>query len=142
MIEPIYTKQGPLLNENEVILYENLKIAVGTDYLLIPQVHLEKLIKPRRNSFFGKMKYAVGHISRKSVDFALFDTRSLEPLLAIELNGTSHTRRTTIRRDVDVKHHLEQAGLPLLTFQNGGSETPFDIRSRIEEQLNNEKFTR
>lgn len=135
MVEPTYTKQGPLLNKNEKLLYENLKIAVGTDYLLIPQVHLEKLIKPQRGSFFGRMKYAVGHISRKSVDFALFDIHTLEPLLAIELNGTSHTWRRTIKRDIDVRNHFQQAGIPLLTFQNYQDLTPSEIRTQIEKGL-------
>lgn len=137
MKEPLYKKQKPLLNSNETILYERLKEAVGGDYLLLPQVHLEKLIAPRRGSFFGKIKYAVGHISRKSVDFALFDKETFEPLLAIELNGKSHNSLKTIQRDRDVRVHLEEAGVSLLTFQNDETISAQELRRAIDSSLAN-----
>ncbi len=137
MNEALYKKQKPLLNQNEIILYEKLKSAVGDDYLLIPQVHLEKLIAPRQGSFIGKIKYAVGHISRKSVDFAIFDIKTFEPLLAIELNGESHNQQKTRLRDKDVQLHFEEAGVPLLTFQNHEQISSQEIRLIINSKLAN-----
>jgi hypothetical protein len=133
MIDPIYKKQRPLLNENERSLYEQLKIAVGNDYLLVPQVHLEKLIAPKR--WLGKMKYAVGHVSRWSVDFALFDVRTYEPLMAIELNGESHNFPKTIARDLEVSNHLKEAGIPLLTFYNHQPVTSEALRIAIHSAI-------
>ncbi|MDO8471061.1 MAG: DUF2726 domain-containing protein [bacterium] len=117
MIEPVYKKQGQLMNYNEQSLYKSLKEAFGQEYLIVPQVHLEKLIKPAR--WIGKIKYAIGHVSRKSVDFAFFDKETFEPILAIELNGQSHQRTETYLRDIDVRKHLEESNLPIITLENG-----------------------
>jgi hypothetical protein len=133
MIEPTYKKQKPLLNKNEIALYEKLKSAIGDDYLLVPQVHVEKLIAPKH--WWGKIKYAVGHVSRWSVDFALFDKNTFEPRLAIELNGDSHNNSKTYRRDQEVKQHLQEAGIPLLTFYNDGLMVVDDLARRIKEKI-------
>jgi len=105
------------MNQNELNLYKQLRDCVGQKYLVVPQVHLEKLIKPAR--WIGNIKYAIGHVSRKSVDFALFDLETFEPVLAIELNGYSHEKIETFLRDVDVRKHLRESNLPILTLANG-----------------------
>jgi len=135
MKEPLYIKQKPLLNQNEKELFEKLKLAVGNDYLLVPQVHLEKLIAPRHGSFIGKIKYAVGHISRWSVDFALFDINTLEPMLAIELNGESHDVLKKKLQDEDVKRHFDEAGLPIIIFHNHQSLTVQELKTSIDLKL-------
>ncbi|MDB5266630.1 MAG: hypothetical protein JWN89_445 [Parcubacteria group bacterium] len=135
MFEPKFKRQKPLLNTNERILYKELKLAVGNDYLLVPQVHVEKLIAPVYGSYIGKIKYAVGHVSRWSVDFALFDISTLEPLLAIELNGESHNNPKTKKRDIDVRKHCEEAGIGFLTFQNYVPVIAQELRARIDLEL-------
>ena len=134
MKESIYKKQGPLMNQNELNLYKQLRDCVGQKYLVVPQVHLEKLIKPAR--WIGNIKYAIGHVSRKSVDFALFDLETFEPVLAIELNGYSHEKIERYLRDVDVKEHLKEANLPLLTLSNGEVVDKDSLNRKIDLALN------
>jgi hypothetical protein len=133
MVEPTYKRQKPLLNKNEAELYEKLKLAIGDNYLLVPQVHVEKLIAPK--TWWGGIKYAIGHVSRWSVDFALFDKVTFEPLMAIELNGDSHNNSKTFRRDQEVKQHLQEAGIPLLTFYNDGLILVDDLARQIKEKI-------
>jgi very-short-patch-repair endonuclease len=104
------------MNSNEIELFKLLKEAVGLDYLIVPQVHFEKLIDPLR--WNGEKKYAVGHVSRWSVDFGLFDLKTFEPVLAIELNGETHNNPETKIKDEEKGRHLKEAGIPLLIFQN------------------------
>ncbi len=131
--DPTFQKQGPLMNSNELALFDLLTKAVGPEYLIMPQVHLEKLIDPIR--WKGDKKYAVGHVSRWSVDFALFDSKTWQPALAIELNGDSHNNPDKIKRDDEVKHHLSEAGIPLLTFRNHKLPTSEELLGAIHAKL-------
>jgi very-short-patch-repair endonuclease len=137
MIEPTYIRQRALMNTNESELYRILRDALGSDYLIVPQVHLEKMIKPK--NWIGQLKYAVGHVSRWSVDFALFDPTTFSPILAIELNGDSHNEYGQMRRDLEKQKHLKEANIPLLTFYNHKLPNPVSLRQEVINTLGSSK---
>lgn len=134
MLESTFKKQGPLMNSNELELFELLKKSIGTEYLIVPQVHMEKLIDP--DKWIGDKKYAVGHVSRWSVDFALFDLKTFIPVMAIELNGSSHNNPETMRIDEEKAYHLKEANVPFLTFHNHKLPTVEILRDKIHKETN------
>lgn len=56
-------------------------------------------------------------IDRKTVDFVLCEAVTLRPLVAIELDDSSHQRADRRKRDAFVEGALETAGLPLVRWR-------------------------
>jgi very-short-patch-repair endonuclease len=81
-------------------------------YRLFAQVPLTRLVK--LPSGLEKRQSWQNRIDRKSVDFVLCEPRMLRPVLAIELDDSSHEREDRKQRDGLVERILEKAGVPLL----------------------------
>ena len=105
-----YTLKKSLCNDNELKLYKILKDIIGDEFVVFPQINLQTIIDAsnfeRNNELF------------RNLDFCIFDKETLQPVLAIELNGKSHKEQRIMKRDESVKNILEKAKLPLITIQN------------------------
>ncbi|MFA6982087.1 MAG: DUF2726 domain-containing protein [Patescibacteria group bacterium] len=111
-----YTKKDYLLTAPEHDLFDTLMKVAGDQYYIFPQVHLSTLFD---HKIFGQgWRGALSHIQRKSVDFVICDKEHIKPLLAIELDDSSHDEEDRIERDEEVEGIFEQAGVPLLRFKN------------------------
>ena len=69
----------------------------------------------------------------------LTDKNYLNPLLAIELDDSSHYRNDRVERDDFVEDAFEDAGLPLLRVGNSPSYDVQKLRVRIEELISGKK---
>jgi hypothetical protein len=81
---------------------------------------------PAGTTLFGKVRMAdvftiahgdqnaIGRIWAKHFDYVVVDLRSGKPLLAIELDDSSHQRKDRIDRDIFVNKICQAATLPLL----------------------------
>ena len=86
---PFIKKVNTLTNSEKYFFrfLENLPI-VKENYFVFPQLSISKLVTLPDNL---KRNWALlNKIDRKSVDFVLFDRGTLNPILAIELDGSSH----------------------------------------------------
>ena len=112
-----YKKKEYLQDAYEHKLFKILKqIASDSsgDLEVMPQVHLGRIIDMTCSPLTSKCKYFLHHgMNQLSFDFVLFN-KSLQPLLAIELDGISHTQFKRKTRDSFVQEICREAELPLL----------------------------
>jgi hypothetical protein len=95
-------------------------------YRLFAQVPLTRLVK--LPSGVEKRQSWQNRIDRKSVDFVLCEPRGLRPVLAIELDDSSHEREDRKTRDGLVEKIFEKAGVRLLRWR-------CDLRGYKREEL-------
>ena len=127
-----YLPKKFLMNHNEFMFYKKLDEALGSQYKIIPQVHLDELAQPKRSSW---RIFSFRHINQKSVDFALCDKKTFAPVIAIELDGDSHLEKAIQERDIEVGRILQEVDMPLVRFsikENNGSD---EIKKRILEKI-------
>ena len=115
-----------LLNSNEHVFFNQLKLAVGGTYDIYPQVPLSAIFQPI------KQWHNRGELSKlnKRIDFVLFDKSSQTPKLAIELDGDSHLNYKSFNRDEFVEAIFQKFNIPLIRFSNGNYSAQ-DIKSKI-----------
>ena len=114
------------MSKREHQCYDYLMRVLGQDYYVFPQVHLDELLEfPRRN--LGMLR----HINQKSVDFVVCDKQNISPLLAIELDDTSHFLLKREARDQEVESLFKEAGVHLLRLPRYNFYTPEQIREKV-----------
>jgi len=115
-----------LLNSNERVFFEQLKIAVGREYDVYPQVQLGAIFQP------VKQWNNRGELSRlnKRIDFVLYDKNTQIPKIVIELDGESHSRYKSLDRDQFVGAIFEKFHIPLVRFNNGNYSAK-DIKNKL-----------
>lgn len=89
-------------------------------YEIFPKIRMADFLKVKNvkdNSLWWKEQ---NKILRKHVDFLICDDKNFLPLLVIELDGYSHSKKENAHRDKFKNEALEIAGVPLLrvTIQN------------------------
>lgn len=112
--------------------YEALRLAVNEELHIFAKVRLCDLVDipkgtEKRQSHFNR-------IQSKHVDFVLCDRRDVCPVLAIELDDSSHQRAARQSRDHFVESALEAAGLPLLRIRAARGYSVPEIASQISEK--------
>jgi hypothetical protein len=107
-----YKRKDYLLSRAERSFFGVLQQAVGSDYLIFAKIRVADLLWMPKGTQ-GRQ----GHFNRiqaKHIDFVLCDRDSVRPLLAIELDDSSHVADHRSSRDAFVNEALRTAGLPLL----------------------------
>jgi hypothetical protein len=77
----------------------------------------------------------LNRISQKHVDFVLCVQRTMEPVLAIELDDGSHARVDRQRRDQLVDEMCAAAGLPILHVRAGRGYPLAEVRRQVTNAL-------
>ena len=128
-----YKRKDFLITRAEHEFFDILIDVVGNQYYVFPQIHLCDILD---NKVVGQnWKSAFRHINEKSVDYVICDKAYIKPLLAIELDDSTHQRTDRKERDGEVERILSDAGLPLLRFGNHGNFNKEEIRKVILEKL-------
>ena len=130
-----YGRKEFFMNRAEHEFFDVLIEAVGSSYYVFPQVHLSSILEHRIKG--QDWRAAFRRINGKSVDFVICDKAYIKPLLAIELDGSSHEADAVRQRDADIELIFEKAELPLLRFANHGSPDREEVKRRITEVLPN-----
>ena len=128
-----YEKKYFLLQKSEQNFFFALRKACEKyqDVVIVPQVHLERIIKMHCEPHGTHCENYFYHgISELSFDFVLFN-RSFSPLLAIELDGSSHSEKRRQERDAFVKEICRQSDLPLLRIEKASSYNVTDLEKEI-----------
>ena len=129
-----YLPKRFIMNRNEYKFFQLLNNAFDNKYSIIPQVHLDKLVKPASK---GKFRiFSLRHINQKSVDFVICTKNGMRPLLAIELDGASHSQKKSIDRDLEVERILKEANIPLKRFNNNDHFNSAELEKSILEIIN------
>src|SRR5687768_8690775 len=91
----LYRVQNNFLSPAELSFFHVLRSTVGDRVVICPKVRLVDIlfvVNQRENYAYR------GKIAQKHVDFLLCDPKSLKPILAIELDDSSHERADRAER--------------------------------------------
>ena len=107
-----YARKQFIMTKAESDLYKVLQQAIGSSYMIYPQAHLSLFLshKPVKQDY----RAALSVIQRKSVDFLICNKEYYEPMVAIELDDSSHNTPSRRRRDEVVDGICKSAGMPLV----------------------------
>jgi hypothetical protein len=107
-----YRLSNRLLTEGEKPFYRVLRTVVADSAIICPKVNLADVFYVDTRS-----KNAIAHrnrIKQKHVDFLLCSPDSMQPVLGVELDDSSHKQAKRIERDEFVDEVFAAAGLPIL----------------------------
>lgn len=105
-----FVRRQYLLTVPEKRFYNVLRRVVAP-HAVLAKVRLADLVEADERHLLRKSNF--DHIKSKHIDFVICD-RALSPLIAVELDDSSHGRPDRIARDRDVNRILEIASLPIL----------------------------
>jgi len=128
-----YRRKDYLLSKAERAFFETLQKAVGNRCLIFAKVRLADLLfirrgTERRQSYFNRIR-------SKHIDFVLCDRDAVRPLLAIELDDSSHNRPDRKQRDTFVDSALAAAELPILHVKARADYDGEELARAIEEKI-------
>ena len=125
-----YTKKSCAMTPSELSFYKTLHEAVN-GCVIIPQAHISMFLDHRVKG--QNWKAAFSRINGKSVDF-LICTNDMKPLIAIELDDSTHDQPDRKNRDEFVNSIIMSANMPLLRFKTGEWNSDI-IKHRITQAL-------
>ena len=128
-----YRKTDHLLTPAERSFYEVLRRIIGDELRLFVKVRLADLVWLPHD--VENRQAHVNRVAAKHIDFVLCDPRTLAPVLAVELDDSSHAARHRQQRDALVNEVLRSAGLPLLRVPVQRSYVPGEIAGHIRSAL-------
>jgi hypothetical protein len=135
-LEPIhldlpYTKKKYFFSVAERSFYEVLRRLVP-DYTVFAKVRLADLIYVTKDSRLRQQHF--NRISGKHLDFVLCDM-NLTPVVAIELDDSSHDAEDRKSRDGFVNRALAAASVPIVRVRCQRSYQPNEIREALRPYL-------
>lgn len=107
-----FVRKQFIMSAAENDLYRVLQEVVGSNFVIVPQAHLSVFLDHRVKG--QSWQGALSTIQRKSVDFLICSHTYYNPLVAIELDDSSHQREDRVERDTKVDQICETAGMPLI----------------------------
>jgi hypothetical protein len=105
-----FLKRKYLLTKAEKGFFDVLSSIVG-NHPIHAKVRLADIVDADQRHLLRKSNF--DYIKSKHIDFVICD-RALSPIIAIELDDSSHQRPDRVARDRDVNRILEFASLPIL----------------------------
>lgn len=105
-----------------------LRQIVGDRFQICPKVNLGDVLFVKKGTDSSLRQTIFNKISRKHLDFVLLDPKTLVPVMAIELDDSSHKSASAIKRDSDKNKALNDAGLKLVRITAKRSYTFEDLK--------------
>ncbi len=102
-------------------------------YYVFPQVNLISLLNHKITG--QNWKAAKSNIDRLSVDYAIFSKNTFTPILAIELDDSSHEEEDRIKRDLKVEKIFSNAQIPLVRIKYQDRLNEEYVRTEISKYL-------
>jgi len=128
-----YQRKDYLLTKAERSFFGVLQNAIGNRYLIFAKVRLADLVFLPSGT--EKRQSHLNRIQSKHIDFVLCDHDIVRPLLAIELDDSSHNRTDRQDRDAFVDSALSAAGLPILHVPARASYNVQELANAIQQKL-------
>lgn len=112
--------------------YEILKRLVSAEHTIFAKVRLADLVYVSKGTASWQSHF--NRINRKHLDFVVCD-RDLAPVVAIELDDSSHDNEEREARDEFVDQVLAAAGLPIVHIRAKRGYVPDDLRAALHPYL-------
>lgn len=125
-----YLKKDSLLTEAERKFYFALTEILGNGYMIFSKVRMADLLYLPKMSNSDFYHYQ-NKIQSKHVDFLICDKENIKPLLAIELDDSSHSKFNRILRDELVDKIFESAKLSIIHIRTASSYSSEDLLQKI-----------
>ena len=109
-----YHKINSLFTPTERKFLLILERSVKGRYRVYAKTRIADIVKPRNNLSKKEWSQQFWRTSSKHFDYVLCSNDKIEPLLAIELNDSSHEKRDRKKRDIQVSKICKSAHLPIL----------------------------
>lgn len=107
-----YKRKDWLLSKAERSFFGVLQQAVGAEFLIFAKIRVGDLLWLPKGTE-GRTSHW-NRIQSKHVDFVICDRENVRPLVAIELDDSSHGTQKRQARDQFMEEAFQAAGLPLL----------------------------
>ncbi len=127
-----YRRRRALLSRGELAFYQTLFRAVEGRWTINVKPRLADVVWCPPDLWHTS---AGARIAQKHLDFVLYDPRTTEIVLAIELDDRSHARPERRDRDAFVDEVLAACGVVLLRVRAAANYDVAAIQSRIEAPL-------
>ena len=131
--EPQYQKKRYFFTYQERMFFEILQKAVGEHFQIFAQTRIGDVIfvanEPTDKKIYNN------HLWCRHLDFLLCDHKKKRPLLAIELDDSSHKNYFRKENDEFKNKGCENAGLPLLRFKVSQSYSEQEILEAIQREI-------
>lgn len=132
-VPPEYRKNKSLLTYRERVLYRALRRANDNTFLIMAKVRMGDFIylanEPKDRKFHNNQ------ILCKHVDFLLCDKGTLEPLLVVELDDSSHRKEDHVERDKFKDATFTAVGLPFLRIELQEEYDTRQLWEKVQEKL-------
>lgn len=126
-------KSDFFFNKPEREFFILLQEIINGKFIIFSKVRILDLLKVSTDkSHYLKYK---NKIQAKHVDFVICDNVWFKPLLALELDGSSHSRADRIERDVFVDEAFNSAGFPIIHFMNSDIGNKDKIYQELKKYL-------
>lgn len=126
-----YRKKEFLLSAAEKKFYLVLLEIFGDNYVVFPKVRMADLIYVPRMAR-KKFYYFFNKIKSKHIDFLVCEKNNARPLIAIELDDSSHLLPERAIRDTLVNKIFKSAKFPLLHVRANGNYDKFQLLEDIK----------
>lgn len=134
-----YQKKDSLLTEAEKQFFTVLQQVVGECYLIFSQVSLLEILSPIAGPS-SRLRYSAhNRIQAKHIDFLLCEKETTRPLVAIELDDSSHSRADRTARDDFLNDAFKSANLPLLRIRVASHYDSVTLQASINSVLDKVK---
>ena len=118
-----------LLSKGELAFYHSLCRAVDSDMVIMCKVRLADLFDVKKDvKNFGA---AFNKIKAKHIDFVLCDSRTVSPVVLIELDDSSHRQAGRVARDMELAAICDSCKVKLLRVRAKSSYDANDLRDEI-----------
>ncbi len=130
-----YKKKEYLFTNAEKSFYGVIKLILKDDpYSIFAKVRLCDLLylptgTDKRNIYWNKIK-------SKHIDFVICDDNHIKPVLAIELDDSSHNNSNRIERDTFVNKALRDAGLNIIRVKARNTYNMNELSQQIYSYIN------
>lgn len=119
-----YKVRDNFLSNAELSFYHVLSSVVGNKATICVKVRLSDILytsRPHEN------RASMNRIQQKHLDFLLCNPKTMQPILGIELDDSSHNRADRKERDDFIDKAFEAAGLPVIHIKNQNSYNTQEI---------------
>jgi hypothetical protein len=104
-----YRKRDFVMDKREMAFFHELERQLPSEYYIFPKMRIIDMIDATEGQ---GLRYRKNKIMPKHIDFLICNSY-FNPVVAIELNGSSHNRPDRIERDNLVSEIFKVANLPL-----------------------------
>ena len=128
-----YEKRSHLMTPAERSFFGVLEQALEQNWYIFSKVRLEDIIQVKKGVEKKKAFGLRNRIKSRHIDFILCDRDTLETVMCIELDDSSHKRKDRIERDKFIDSALLVAGVPIVRIPAKSTYTIDFVKSQILE---------